>query len=338
VYDRLLEFLCCPTCQAALELDRRVVNDTEFGPETIEGELRCSNGHSFAVRGGIPRMLPNSADADYDRRTSENFSLEWQHHELGDRTWGIELDDRVQTYFLDSIGIPTDELDGKLLLDAGCGNGSQSVAYTRYGLEVVAVDLSSGLEAGYRFRHVLAGARPDRVHFVQGDLQNPPLKPNTFDIVHSAGVLHHTPNTKHTFLQLRPLLKPGGTFYIWLYKYEKWVTPLVNSIRAVTTRIPPAVFAKIAAALAVAFQLFCWFTNATGIRTYPAVSRREAALALMDIFGAPYAHYHSLAEVDRWFRDEGFVDVWGCNESRRGFGACARLGPVAVESDVTPPL
>ena len=29
------------------------------------------------------------------------------------------------------------------MLDAGCGNGSQSVAYTALGLEVIAVDLSS---------------------------------------------------------------------------------------------------------------------------------------------------------------------------------------------------
>jgi SAM-dependent methyltransferase/uncharacterized protein YbaR (Trm112 family) len=357
VYERLLSFLRCPTCGGRLEVEAFAVEDTQVGPEISEGLLHCAGEHWFPVTGGIPRMLPDSLAAHwpgleaqvgedappsvqalrarlrqdraagpaYDRRTSENFSLEWQHHEVGDKTWGMDLDYRVQEYFLDSIHIPAEELEGKLVLDAGCGNGSQSVAYTTHGLEVVAVDLSSGLERGQRFRHVLEKARPDRVHFVQGDLQSPPLALEQFDIIHSSGVLHHTPDTEATFRRLTPLLRPGGVFYIWLYKHERFVTPLVNTIRAVTTRIPPAAFARVASWSAFAFQVFCRVTNATGIRSYPPLARREAALALMDIFGAPYAHYHSLPEVERWYRDEGFDDIWGCNETRRGFGACGRL-------------
>jgi hypothetical protein len=62
------------------------------------------------------------------------------------------------------------------------------------------------------------------------------------------------------------------------------------------------------------------------------MTRREAALALMDIFGAPYAHYHSFAEVSDWFRTEGLDEVWTCNETRRGFGVCGRRSS-EVESD-----
>ena len=363
MYQRLLSFLRCPTCHGVLELETLVAAETEFGPEISEGLLHCAAEHWFPVTGGIPRMLPDSlashwsllarhlgedaspavqalrdrmqsgrsGAAEYDRRTSENFSLEWEHHEVGDKTWGMDLDDRVKWFFLDSVGIPVDQLDGKTMLDAGCGNGSQSVAYTRFGLEVVAMDLSSGLENGQRFRHLLPGARPDRVHFVQGDLQSPPLAPEQFDIIHSAGVLHHTPNTELTFRRLTPLLRPGGTFYVWLYKHEAVVTPVVNGIRALSTRVSPAVFARVAGWLAVAFQLFCRVTNATGLRSYPPLSRREAALALMDIFGAPHAHAHTFEEVAAWYRDEGFEDPWDCNESRRGFGACARLPRISSQ-------
>jgi 2-polyprenyl-3-methyl-5-hydroxy-6-metoxy-1,4-benzoquinol methylase/uncharacterized protein YbaR (Trm112 family) len=353
VHLRLLDLLRCPTCGAELEVEPLVLEEADG--EVLEGVLCCAGRHWFPVAGGIPRMLPDAmalhwpalaqhvgsapsptvqelqrdlqqvaADVRYDRRTAENFSLEWEHHELGDNTWGMALDDRVRTYFLDAIRIPTERLDGMTLLDAGCGNGSQSVAYTRYGLDVVAVDLSSGLEHGRQFRHRLDGARPDRVHFVQGDLQAPPFAAARFDIIHSAGVLHHTPDTRTTFDALTPLLRPEGTFYVWLYKYERVVTPLVNGIRAVTTRIPPAHFARLARRVAVAFQLFCRFTDATGIRSYPPVSRREAALALMDIFGAPHAHYHDFAEVEGWYREAGLDAVWPCNETRRGFGACGR--------------
>jgi SAM-dependent methyltransferase len=228
--------------------------------------------------------------------------------------------------------IPVAELPGKLVLDAGCGNGSQSVAYSRYGCEVVAVDLSSGVEHGQIFRRRLQGAVAERVHFVQADLRQAPFAPATFDVIHSAGVLHHTPDTRRSFEALAPLLRPEGTFYVWLYKYEKVVTPLVNALRLFTTPIPANLFARIARIMAPAFQGFCAATNALGIRAYASPSRKEAALALMDIFGAPYAHYHSFEEVASWYRDQGIVEPWLCNESRRGFGVCGRLAPAALGS------
>lgn len=349
---RLLDILRCPDCAGALEI-------TPFkkpGDEILTGILVCSKRHCFPIYKGVPRMLPNSlADywpeierdipspvpavvaelietggfkaqgASFDRRTKANFSNEWDNHDIGGRTWTMELAHRVQSYFVDSIRIPKDELKGKLLLDAGCGNGSQSVAYTEFGLEVVALDLSTGLEKGQAFRDVYKKADRAKVHFVQADLQKPPLAPGSFDIIHSAGVLHHTPDTLTTFRALCPLLKPGGTFYVWLYKFEKIVTPVVNSMRAITTRIPAGFFVRIADATAVPFIGFCWLVNKLGIRRYVTPNRREAAIAVHDIFGAPYAHYHDLEEVSEWYREAGFEEIWDCNDDRRGFGVCGRL-------------
>ncbi|HUE80796.1 MAG TPA: class I SAM-dependent methyltransferase [Pyrinomonadaceae bacterium] len=299
--------------------------------------------HWTTIRDLIPEPLPaslqllteklNSNRITYDQQTRENFSYEWENHELGGTTWGMELADRVKWFFLEPLRIPHAELQGKVVLDAGCGNGSQSVAYTELGLEVVAVDLSSGLEHGYAYRHVHPGADPARVHFVQGDLQRPPLAPASVDIIHSAGVLHHTPDTLQTFRALRPLLRQGGTFYVWLYKYEKWVTPIVNGIRTVTTRVSPSNFAPIAQLMAVPFIAFCKTVNALRIRSYGKMTRRESALALMDIFGAPYAYYHSFDEVAEWYRAAGFTEVWFCNEGRRGFGVCGRFGKPTVSSE-----
>jgi len=261
----------------------------------------------------------------YDTRTKANFSNEWDNYDIGGKTWGMELTDRVRGFFLEPIHIPKEELSGKVMLDAGCGNGSQSVAYTEYGLEVVAVDLSTGLEKGYAFRQNYKAGKPDKVHFVQADLQNPPLAPDSFDIIHSAGVLHHTPNTKNTFDALRPLIRDGGTYYVWFYKYENIVTPVVNSLRAVTTRIPAPMFAKIADITALPFIGFCWTVNKLGARAYGKMNRREATLAVHDIFGAPYAHYHSFEEVSDWYNSVGITEIWACNESRRGFGVCGKI-------------
>lgn len=334
---------------------------SEAGDELREALLTCSQGHWFPVVRGIPRMLPDSLQehwatvepllarlpperaasvrrgispdtAAYDLRTKENFSLEWDFHEVGDATWGIELDERVRKYLVGPIGVPRAELPGKVLLDAGCGNGSQSVAYTELGLEVIALDLSSGLEHGVKFLERRPNADPKLVHFVQGDLQHPPLADGCVDIIHSAGVLHHTPDTKGTFRRLCRVLKPGGTFYIWLYKREEGVTNVVDSLRKVTTKMRPAAFARVAQVLAPPFQAFRYVANAVKWRAYPPTTRRESALALMDIFGAPHAHAHSFPEVTGWYEGEGFAVVWPCNDDRRGFGACGRLAAGEEES------
>lgn len=350
--ERLLDFLRCPDCKKEFNL---VVFDSADG-EISEGIVHCSNEHFFPIVRGIPRMLPSSLKdywtyiapkipasvplavktllekngfvkevKAYDTRTKANFSNEWDNHEIGGRTWTMELSDRIKWFFLEPINIPKEELNGKIMLDAGCGNGSQSVAYTEFGLEVIALDLSTGLEKGYAFRQQHKAAKTDKVHFVQADLQNPPLAPNTFDIIHSAGVLHHTPNTEKTFRALRPLLKEGGTFYVWLYKYENVVTPIVNSMRAITTRIPAPIFATIADITAIPFIGFCWTVNKLGIRKYETPQRREAALAVHDIFGAPYAHYHSFDEVSQWYNSVGITEIWACNDDRRGFGVCGKM-------------
>ena len=355
--ERFLDFLRCPDCKQTLEI---IVFDSSE-EEISEGILHCENQHYFPIVRGIPRMLPSSLSDNwaeiepkiphpipvpieilqanlkkktrtYDTRTKANFSNEWDNHDIGDRTWTIELTDRIQWFFLDSIRIPKEKLSGKIMLDAGCGNGSQSVAYTEFGMEVIAVDLSTGLEKGYAFRQKHKGAKPEKVHFVQADLQNPPLAPDLFDIIHSAGVLHHTPNTENTFRVLRPLLKKGGTFYVWFYKYEKIVTPIVNSIRAITTRIPAPIFAAIADLTAVPFIGFCWTVNKLGIRRYSMPNKKEAAVAVHDIFGAPYAHYHSFEEVSDWYKSVGITEIWACNDDRRGFGVCGKI-PIERKAD-----
>jgi SAM-dependent methyltransferase/uncharacterized protein YbaR (Trm112 family) len=359
MYERLLNHLRCPACEARFELEAFVEEGVGGDREIVDGLLRCGGGgHGYPIVRGIPRLLPDafetfrgevqraaaegatpeaqefirragaSFDAGgaetYDSRTRESFSNEWELHEVGDRTWGYDLDERVRKYFLESIRIPREELEGKVMLDAGCGNGSQSVAYTRFGLEVIAVDLSSGLERGHAFRGRCPGARPDNVHFVQADLQTPVLERSSVDIVHSSGVLHHTPDTRRTFRGLAPLVRVGGTFYVWLYKRERFVTGLVDSLRSLSTRVPPSVFARVAKLLAEPFRAFTWTLNKLGVRSYRSLTRREAALALMDIFGAPFAHAHTFEEVSGWMRAEGFDEVWPCNETRRGFGACGR--------------
>jgi SAM-dependent methyltransferase len=321
MHARLLTLLRCPDCGGGLGLVR---DGADGGDEVSSGLLRCAAGeHEFPILRGLPRMLPGSLAEE--ARSRESFGLEWERHEVGGRTWGMEVDQRVRVFFLDPLRIPAGELAGKVVLDAGCGDGSQSVAYSALGMEVIALDLSEGVEQGLAYRDRHPGARPEHLHFVQGDLRRPPLAPGSVDVIHCVGVLHHTPDTRESFRALRPLLRDGGTLYVWLYRREPYVTPLVDGIRAVTTRMPPRAFARVARVMAAPSLAVRATTTALRVRGYPHATRADAAFALIDTFGSPHRHCHSFDEVAGWYRAEGFTSVWRCNEGRRGFGACGRL-------------
>ena len=55
------------------------------------------------------------------------------------------------------------------------------------------------------------------VHFIRSILRTPPFDAETFDIIISMGS-HHTPATYKTFCAVARLAKPGGRFYLWLYR------------------------------------------------------------------------------------------------------------------------
>jgi SAM-dependent methyltransferase len=78
------------------------------------------------------------------------------------------------------------------------------------------VDISTAVDvAADRF-----GERGIAGGFLQADLTQLPLAPNTIDIIFSEGVLHHTDSTEKTFYDLAKLLKPGGRFLFYVYRQK----------------------------------------------------------------------------------------------------------------------
>ncbi len=57
---------------------------------------------------------------------------------------------------------------------------------------------------------------------LQSDAENLPFADNTFDIVYSNGVLHHTPDTRRAIAEVYRVLKPGGQTVIMLYCKNSW--------------------------------------------------------------------------------------------------------------------
>jgi len=106
------------------------------------------------------------------------------------------------------------EHKGEQVLEIGGGMGTDLAQFARHGAIVTDVDLSGGhlqiAQENFRLRG-LAG------QFVHHDAEALPFERDTFDLVYSNGVIHHTPNTKRTVAEILRVLKPGGRAIVMVY-------------------------------------------------------------------------------------------------------------------------
>jgi ubiquinone/menaquinone biosynthesis C-methylase UbiE len=130
--------------------------------------------------------------------------------------WGEPL--RLLSLRLTRNGIDTSSLKGKEVLDAGCGAGRYTVAWHMLGASrTVGIDVSSiGIHDA---RRRIAEAEIGGVEFQEGNVLQLPVEDNSFDIVFSNGVLHHTADWQAGVRELTRVLRSGGLG--WLYLIEK---------------------------------------------------------------------------------------------------------------------
>jgi ubiquinone/menaquinone biosynthesis C-methylase UbiE len=103
---------------------------------------------------------------------------------------------------------------GKFVLEVGFGTGTDLLQFARAGAIVTGVDLTPRSIEIARRRFQIYGLDAE---LINGDAENLSFPNQSFDIVYSFGVLHHTPNTSQAILEIRRVLKPGGKAIVMLY-------------------------------------------------------------------------------------------------------------------------
>jgi SAM-dependent methyltransferase len=103
---------------------------------------------------------------------------------------------------------------GKRVLDIGCGNGYVTCQYAGAGADVVSVDITDKAVELTRARLALIGLEAE---VRQADAEDLPFEDESFDVVVSFGVLHHTPDTERAVKEVHRVLKPGGRLLLMLY-------------------------------------------------------------------------------------------------------------------------
>jgi SAM-dependent methyltransferase len=105
---------------------------------------------------------------------------------------------------------------GMRVLEIGVGMGADYLEWLKAGAQATGVDLSAASIEKARRRCELAGHEPDlRV----ADAENLPFLDNSFDVVYSYGVMHHSPDTTQCVREARRVLKPRGEARIMVYHH-----------------------------------------------------------------------------------------------------------------------
>jgi SAM-dependent methyltransferase len=169
-----------------------------------------------------------TADLERSKRAVRSF---WERTPCG--SWDASAPEGSAEYF-EQIERRRDELEpfipgfadfgsaaGQTVLEIGVGLGTDHVRFARAGGRMTGVDLTErGIELVRRRLELEELASDLRV----ADAERLPFAEDSFDIVYSWGVLHHTPDTPRAVRETLRVLRPGGRLRLMLYARHSWVS------------------------------------------------------------------------------------------------------------------
>jgi len=226
--------------------------------------------------------------------------------EIGSKAFfeGVERHRYIQEYHIPKIANFQD-WKGKEVLEIGCGLGTDLLQFARAGARVTGIDLTPRSVELTSRRFELYGFKG---HFEVGDAENLRFTNDTFDLVYSHGVLHHSPDTQKAIDEVHRVLKPGGSAIVMLYhkhSYNYWVN--IRILRGLA-------FALIRRGFPV--DLLSKFTgiNVDLLHEYEKVIKGKSQWTFQDLLnnntdgpGNPLSKVFTRAEVKRMF--SGFRSV-----------------------------
>jgi SAM-dependent methyltransferase len=268
-----LSLLCCPGCGA----------DLSFRGQ----ELACSGcAHHFEQAEGIPLLFwPNEWDRSGGDVTDEvkRFYEQTPFPNYDDfDSVGSLIQKARQGMFAKRLD---DQVPPRTrVLECGCGTGQLTNFLSIANRTVFGTDLCvNSLKLGNAFK--LAN-RLDGAHFMQMNLFRPAFKPESFDLVVSNGVLHHTSDPFLAFRSIARLVKPNGYILIGLYhRYGRLITDLRRRIFRITGDRLTFLDPNLRKGGMGGAKRTAWF---------------------MDQYKHPHESKHTIGEVLGWLRETGF--------------------------------
>lgn len=310
--ERIVKILACPVCKSKLDIE---IEEIEKGG-VKEGYLRCiSCNRRYPIINYIPRFVETDAYVS-------SFSNEWSKFSK------VQLDsfngrNESENTFKERTGINLNEIKDKLVLDVGCGAGRFTEIVSKYGGDVIGIDLSYSVDVALENLGIKAG-----INFIQADIFNLPFKKGISDIIFSIGVLHHTPNTRKALLSLIPHLKKGAKIAIWVYTnegindqikplrdiYRRTYNHISDFYRIFTTRMDQKQLLKISQIMAYGLYYPTKIPVVGKVLdlVIPSSDHPDPMWRVLDIFdwySPKYQWKHTYEEVEDWFKEAGLTNI-----------------------------
>ena len=148
----------------------------------------------------------------------------WQEHPCGTKfsdaeTGSLEFFERVEQHRYEKEWHIPDAANfaatrGLKVLEIGCGLGTDGAQFAKAGAEYTGIDLTEAAIDLARRRFAVSGLHGE---FQVSDAEKLDFPDDSFDVVYSHGVLHHTPDVESAICEIHRVLKPGGRAMVMLY-------------------------------------------------------------------------------------------------------------------------
>ncbi|MCB0408502.1 MAG: class I SAM-dependent methyltransferase [Bdellovibrionales bacterium] len=163
--------------------------------------------------------------------TSEKAQVKnfWENASCGEKLYlhGLTKEDfnkqlqdryRLEPYILRFADF--DKWRNKKVLEIGVGLGADHQRFAEAGAELYGIDLTDRAIERVKNRFQKMGLKS---HLSTGDAEALDFPDNTFDLVYSWGVIHHSPDTPKAVQEILRVLKPAGQFKVMIYNYHSLV-------------------------------------------------------------------------------------------------------------------
>jgi len=313
---KIESLIVCPICKDSVRFS--------------EEEISCGRcGRSYPIIAGIPRLLSDNIS----NTTRQTFDRKWELYydgphplwiqSIGGKHYEISYEYPVseeryltwKEFLCQMLKVDPNYFRDRIVLDAGCGVGWLSYTMVRLGATVAAADLAdSSVTLTYKILRDLHNFK-----VIQTDLTKIPFRTGSIDTVVSLGVMHHTANTKETFLKLSDTVRPEGEFFLQLYeKVQPFRENLTEVVRKIIHLFPKETQLEICKrCLTVDFSLF---------KNRPLRRKLFRVLNLLimlsntpegsfDTYSPKYNHRHTFDEVKSWYEEADFTDVRSLTQS-----------------------
>jgi SAM-dependent methyltransferase len=221
---------------------------------------------------------------------------------------------------------------GLKVLEIGCGLGTDGAQFAKAGADYTGVDLTEAAVELARKRFELFGLRGC---FRTADAENLDFADNSFDLVYSHGVLHHTPDTVRAVREIHRVLRPGGRAVVMLYHRDSYNYRVnIQMLRRMGAHL-----LKTEAGIKLAHKLTR--EPLENLREHAGRLRSDAESYLKpdeflnqntDGAGNPLARVYSRRDAQELFRDFERVELRTYFLHKRWMPVVGRLLPRAVEA------